>query len=81
MPEQPLVTVAVAHPDHAAAVSAHLTALAGGIGPECDPNVRAAVLAAAGGDLTVGQVIQYLEVKSYQLILCTVTVQPGEQRP
>lgn len=75
-----LKTVAVAHPDQAEVVAAALAATAG-IGPECDANVRTAVLKNAGGALVVNQVIQYLEVKNGKLISCTVTVQPGEERP
>jgi hypothetical protein len=77
---KPLVPIAYAHPDYVDAVHEHLAA-AVGFGPECDANVRTAVLASAGGDLYVGQVIQYIQVKNKQLQLCTVTVQEGEARP
>lgn len=47
------------------------------IGPECAENVQAAVLAAVAGQVSPGQIIQYLQITADgQLQMCTVTV-PG----
>lgn len=54
------------------------SAAAAPIGPECAPNVVAAVLAAVQGRVTPGQIVQYLQVTADgRLQLCTVTV-PSE---
>jgi hypothetical protein len=50
---------------------------------ECSASMRRRVLEAAGGQLVVGQVILYLELRMLpypRLVNCVVTVGEGEQR-